>query len=65
MEESFESSRESEGTRRVVRRRQGIVTEQEREVNFRERGAMKVVFRRSEEEARLIALLSTKLKDSD
>ena len=62
MKQTFESAREHEAARRIMRRRQSIVTEQEREVNHRERGAMKVAFRKSDEGDRLVEVLSNELE---
>lgn len=63
MEEDFESARNAEATQMMLQRRRNIAEEQAREVAARERGTMKVAFRKSDEEERLIALLSKQIEE--
>ena len=65
MEEDFESARNDQGARTVLQRRQGITEEQHRELSERERPIMKVVFRRSKEEERLVSLLNKQIDPHD
>jgi hypothetical protein len=64
VDQTFEDARNTKANRLVLQRRQSIVEEQEREIESRQdRSSMKVVFRRSDEEKRLVSLLSKQTEE--
>ncbi|MGC3944269.1 MAG: hypothetical protein QM762_07095 [Chryseolinea sp.] len=64
MEQAFESTRNEEATKMMLQRRQNIAEEQKQEVQCREgRSTMKVAFRKSDEEERLVSILTKQIEE--